>query len=502
MIYRPPAHLRMWDTWMLREGDQYHLFTLTQLYGKPAWDRVCHAVTRDWLHWEEWEEIPLEAEGEAWDAGTILTGTAFRTQDGWGMTYGALREGEGIQRIGLLLSRDLHTWEKHPANPVLVPQGPFYEATLEETADPTVPWRDAYVMPGAEGYEAFVCAADRSKARTTNGCIARATSRNLTEWEIHPPIVSPERYLDMEVPQYFTWNSYHYLLFSTGGNQRRVDVPSRERCTGTFYLMADEKYGPYRLPEDNLLIGSGEGTATAYVGKVLETAEGRLLYHHLTGYRTAFASPKVLRQREDGTLFVERWPGLDGLLGEKRLDGASPGEVIRAGGRQAVGEWRVAGAALTGEGGAAMSGWLFEEVLGDFGASCRLDLAQAERAGVIFRVAEEQASGEEGGAWAISVDRKRSRYELCRTVLQGRVAVQLQPVDIVHAPNCGSCLVEVFVRDSYVEIYADRRPLFLLNTSMVTASDHVTTGHLGLFVEGGRARFEEVVVREMAEAWG
>lgn len=500
MIYRPAAHLRMWDTWMLRAGEEYHLFTLTQPYGKPAWDRVCHAVTRDWLHWEDWEEILLEDEGEAWDAGVILTGSAFRTDDGWGMTYGALREEDSLQRIGLLLSRDLHTWAKHPDNPVLVPQGPWYEARLEDTAEASVPWRDAYVVRSAEGYEAFLCAADRSKARTANGCIARATSQNLREWQLHPPIVSPERYVDMEVPQYFTWNGYHYLLFSTGGNQRRVDVPSRERCTGTFYLVAEEKYGPYRIPEDNLLIGAGEGMMGGYVAKAIEVPEGFLLYHHLAGYRTALAAPKALRQTETGGLSVERWGGLDRLLGTTRLTADSPGQVVLAGGRQAVGRWDRPDTGLRGEGGPAMSGWWFAEEVEDFGASCRLDLGSAERAGMIFRLHPEEAGGAIG--WGISVDRKRRRYELCQATVGRRVAVQLQPADVVHAPVGESCRVEVWARDSYLEIYGDGRPLFLLNTSTVTASDHPTCGRLGLFVEGGTARFADLVVREMREPLG
>ena len=164
MIYRPSATRRMWDTWMLKEGDDLHLFTLTQPEGLKYWDRVCHAVTRDWVLWEDWEEIVLEEKEnkDAWDAGVILTGSAFKCSRGYGMTYGAVRRGEGVQRIGLVFPRDLHTWEKFPGNPVLVPKGPYYEDDPGNTTESGVAWRDAYVIPVERGYEAFIAANDAS----------------------------------------------------------------------------------------------------------------------------------------------------------------------------------------------------------------------------------------------------------------------------------------------------------------------------------------------------
>ena len=116
-------------------------FRMTQPYGKAAWDRICHAVTTDWLHWEERPDILTQdtQNPNAWDAGWTLTGSVFRTPDGYAMTYGARHE--ECEKIGLLLSRDLDTWTKHPANPVLCARGPYYEAMITDTAQRTVPWR-------------------------------------------------------------------------------------------------------------------------------------------------------------------------------------------------------------------------------------------------------------------------------------------------------------------------------------------------------------------------
>jgi len=489
----------MWDTWMLRDADRYHLFTLTQPYGKPAWDRVCHAVSSDWLHWDEWEEIPLEEEHDtdAWDAGVILTGTAFRAGDGYAMTYGAVRHGDHVQNIGVLFSDDLHVWEKCTANPVLCPAGPFYEAAPDRTAEDSVPWRDAQVLASEDGYEAFLCAADAAKPSTVNGCIARATSPDLVHWDLHAPIVSPGTYIDMEVPQYFEWNGRHYFVFSTSGVATRLDASGRERATGTYYLVADTKYGEYRAPHDNLLIGSGEGRFDAYVGKAIETDEGRLLYHHINGYRTAFAMPKVLRQDADGRLALERWPGFDQLLGRRALDAHTPGSIARAGGKVPVGAWRAGAGVMHADTDAAMSAWLFEPALQDFGCACEVGLARAGRAGIVFRVHEDKDQRDAG--WAVSVDRARQRLELCRAVVNTRVALLLEPLDVIRGPVGDACRLEIFARASYFEIYCDGRPAFALNASPVTAADHPTAGRLGLFVEGGSASFAELEVREISE---
>ncbi len=501
MLYRPPAHLRMWDTWMFREKAYLHLFSLTSGYEYPGspntlpWDRVIHVVSDDWIHWEERPEILLQESGnpEAWDAGCILTGSTFRTPDGYAMTYGAVHAGR--EKIGVLTSSDLDAWQKHPQNPVLCPGGSWYETTCEMTAQATVPWRDAWVMPNDDGYEAIICAGDADVAKSANGCVARVTSPDLCNWTYHPPMASPERYLDMEVPQYIEWNGWHYLLFSTSGMSKSQHLPSRQRVTGTFYLMSQAKYGPYHAPDDNLLLGAGEGRIDNYVGKILVTDEGPLLYHHLCGYRTAFAAPKVVKQSPDGRLSLERWPGLDRLLEDETIGAASSGRRLVVGGRWPIGEWRAHDDALTGEAGVAMSGWVFDQPVQDFGCRCRIDLAHCARAGVLFRLHKSDPQGDKG--WAVSLDRARGRVELCRPKLGGRTPLGLEPLDVVYGSLPAECLLEFMVRDSYVEIYVNHRPLFVLNTSLVTATDHLVSGQVGLFVEHGAACFRDLSVRDI-----
>ena len=490
----------MWDTWMFCKDDEYHLFTLTQPYEKPVWDRVCHAVSKDWLHWDERPEIFLEdtENSDSWDAECILTGSVFQTSDGYAMTYGSRHH--DIEMIGLLFSSDLDIWQKSPNNPVLCPKAPHYEALPEDTSHKAVPWRDAYVIRNNGEYEAFICAGDPNKTKTLNGCIARVTSSDLLNWEYHPPIASPECYVDMEVPQYFEWNGFHYLLFSTAGIYKHIHTTSRQRASGIFYLVSDSKDGHYRIPEDNMLIGSGEGRFDCYAGKIIESDDGPLLYHHICGYRTAFASPKTVKQNSDGTLYLECWPGLGGLESKRQIAAESPGAVLKARRKYPVGGWQNRNGVLTGEAGPAMSAWLFDKELDDFKASCKVQLSGAARAGIMFRINERDKMEEKG--WAVSLDRERSCVELCIPVIQCRTSLRLDPLDVVYGSVSEESKIEVWVRDSYVEVYINERIYFCFNGSMVTPSDHLPTGKFGFFVEKGTADFKDVCAVQISKLMG
>ncbi len=190
MIYRPRPELLLWDTWMFKEGADYHLFFLARpVLGR--WDRVCHAVSTDLINWEDRDDILLEEQEDKdrWDAGSIMTGSVFECDRGYGMTYGSVKEkdrskdGDNVQRIGLLFSKDLNHWEKCSENPVLVPKGPFYEDDPRDTVESSIAWRDAYVVQVENGYEAFIAASNAKKIKTANGCVARVFSRDLVQWE-------------------------------------------------------------------------------------------------------------------------------------------------------------------------------------------------------------------------------------------------------------------------------------------------------------------------------
>lgn len=421
--------------------------------------------------------------------GLSLPGQHSDVWGGYGMTYGAIKHGDRIQKIGLAFSKDLRCWEKYPGNPVLAPKGPYYEDDPNTTTESGVAWRDAYVIPAKGGYEAFIAANDAGKTRTVNGCIARVFSKDLIRWKLLPPIASPGRYVDMEVPQYFELNGHHYLLFSTGGG---LDTPSRVGSRGTYYLIANSKYGKYRIPEENLLLGSGDARFDCYVGKVLFTESGPLFYHHINGKRTAFAAPKVLQQDRKGRLYLHRWQGLDGLLGKKVIDASSSGGVVNAHNNIPIGKWKIKGDSLVGNAGPAISGWLFDRKMGDCVIKVKLGLGETECAGVLFRIAHLDQSSRGIRGLALCLNRQRGIIQLCEAETETRRSVNLQPLDNVYLKPRENVEVEIFLRAEYAEIYCNQRPCFVLNVS-----DYAVAGKIGFFVDRGVACFENIEVRDI-----
>jgi hypothetical protein len=76
------SKLNLWDTWVyVTEDDAIHLFYLATLPNDPL-GYAGHAVSRDWLHWEELPRIQVGGDEGEWDAGPVGTGMVFRYDDG------------------------------------------------------------------------------------------------------------------------------------------------------------------------------------------------------------------------------------------------------------------------------------------------------------------------------------------------------------------------------------------------------------------------------------
>ena len=142
-----------------------------------------------------------------------------------------------------------------------------------------------------------------------------------------------------------------------------------------------------------------------------------------------------------------------------------------------------------GEGGPAMSGWLYEKPLTDAAIRTTIDLSGAMRAGVVFRVATVERDRPRVMGLAVCVNRARGVIQLCEAELESRRSVQLKPLDTVYGCAADTAKVEVWMRAEYVEVYVDDRALFSLN-----AEEYALEGKAGFFVEGGSAVFDSPTV--------
>jgi hypothetical protein len=117
--------------------------------------------------------------------------------------------------------------------------------------------------------------------------------------------------------------------------------------SGTYYVVADNPYGPYVPPPGEwLLLGNRDTTRLfgTYVGRPFRLDTGEtLLYHHWTAaYPTGWwGPPKRLVERGPYQLGLDYWPGCEALKGDVLSRGPLSETIsgLPAAGRVPVIEW-------------------------------------------------------------------------------------------------------------------------------------------------------------------
>ncbi len=96
---------------------QYHVFYQhTPTNERPPALVWGHAVTRDFLHWEE--KAPAIVNDRDYDIRGVWSGTAIE-KDGVLYAFYSSADANGRQTISLAVSRDGETFEKYPGNPII-----------------------------------------------------------------------------------------------------------------------------------------------------------------------------------------------------------------------------------------------------------------------------------------------------------------------------------------------------------------------------------------------
>ncbi|MEZ5670428.1 MAG: hypothetical protein R3F55_23945 [Alphaproteobacteria bacterium] len=276
----------IWDFWFAKDGATYHMFYLRapRSLGDPELRHhnavIGHAASRNLVDWQDVGPCFGPARDAGWDDGPSWTGSIIRRDGLWHMFYTSTAQAEELkkQRIGLATSRDLHHWDRHPANPVL-----DLEPVVYEEYDPALwhdrAWRDPYVIPDpvGDGYRMFLTARVNSGPAAARGVIAQARSRDLVEWHMILPATTPGSFGQLEVPQFLRLGRRCYLLFSTavehvGPTLRAGMKPGAVHFGGTHYYMADHPNGPWHLGGAPFL---SAGTETdLYSGKIVIDPQG------------------------------------------------------------------------------------------------------------------------------------------------------------------------------------------------------------------------------------
>lgn len=148
------------------------------------------------------------------------------------------------------------------------------------------------------------------------GVIGQARSVDLVTWEALPPMVAPQEFGHMEVPQLFAAGDHWYVAYSVYDSHhsaKRQHISPAE--AGTRYVLADSGDGLWRSLGHRFLVGGGE----LYAGRFERDPEGKLVFlgflQFLDGgpFVGGLSDPLPVEVAPDGRLAVIHIPVVEAL---------------------------------------------------------------------------------------------------------------------------------------------------------------------------------------------
>lgn len=446
IAFKPPS-IPMWDTWIFEEEGVYHLFYLSK-------GDIGRAESVDMIHWSALPSIKIESEKGDWDEGGVRkTGCTVKVGDDYYITYGSNNPGTVV---GLLISRDLKTWKRYEKNPVIFPEAPYKSETSDFRDLVTFYDTDQNVW---DGYMFGI------HGKTNRPSIVHLTSKNYKKWKFHEPAFISEDYtrendgfVFLEVPDYFQMGDKHYLIFSSV-RSRKEFTSGRRDASGTWYIVADKKEGPYSVPEEPLLLGYGHGRGDTYVGHTVTYKAQRLLYHQTWGDwgKICLGSPKLVHQNVDGTLELRFWKDLEKLQSKLLYEKQ---EIICKVSGEELRKWKQ----------------IQDLNAQDLVISCKVNLDKTSKAGIAWHVEGERAQG-----ISFYPDENKLTIGEIQHITEHRAnTIKNYVFDDFTKENLleGDFDLRIMSREHMVEVYINDRLIF-------------ATSMLGLPQEGGIAWWSE-----------
>ena len=234
------------------------------------------------------------------DGDGIWTGSVINHNDAFHFFYtGYNRQSASPQTICKATSTDMANWQKSESNPLISPDSRWYE---------TVDWRDPFVYwdDTAKCFRMLISARLKSGPQFRRGCIAVATSDNLDNWEVGPPLASSMLTHCPECPEIFRLGDWWYLVESRYSERMQ-----------TVYRVARSPKGPWESRRLDSLDGR-----RFYAAKSASDGNRRVCFawipfrkHH--GARNSWVwggelgSPREFVSLPDGTLTCRLLPEVD-----------------------------------------------------------------------------------------------------------------------------------------------------------------------------------------------
>ena len=282
----------IWDSWYAHDGKRWHGYFLQapKAIGDPDmrhWNvSQGHAVSDDLINWQHLGTCLTPSHSPAWDDYTTWTGSVVQDDEGlWHLFYtGSARSEDGLyQRIGHATSTDMHNWQRVGDGQCLDLTGTAadaYEADHAKGFWHDRAMRDPWVMKDPEGdgwLMYFTARANGVAEPNEGGAIGFATSPDLVNWALHPPVFVGG-YGQLEVPQVFEHAGRWYCLFCTDAShfsKKQAELIPGGPVTGTHYLIGEGPRGPWRVAPGRFL--DGALPCRRYASRIVETDKGLVI---------------------------------------------------------------------------------------------------------------------------------------------------------------------------------------------------------------------------------
>ncbi|MGW8955936.1 mucin-1 [Streptomyces sp. NPDC055709] len=264
------------------------------------------ASSTDLVHWQPQGTAFGNGLPGRFDQQAVWTMHPFAHGDGMAMFYtgvsGLTPAGWPLQSVGLAWSDRLDGtgWRRHGTGPV-VEADPRWYRTGEGMG-----WRDPFVVRNDDdtGWVMVICASDASLPVERSGCVALATSADLENWQVHPPLFSTGDIDELECPVLERLDDGSWLLIGCVGATRRFEAWTATRLDGPW-----SRRGPL-------------GPTGAYAPRVITAPDGSRVLLHTVPRRVGLtdagmtcrgmlAQPKHLVTSPGGAPRLEWWSALD-----------------------------------------------------------------------------------------------------------------------------------------------------------------------------------------------
>jgi beta-fructofuranosidase len=266
----------IWDHWYLMEENGYYKYFLQAPDSFTPDERHDHAsvgcaFSKDLNKWNYLGTI-FKANPENWCNTSIWTGSIVKHKNEYHLFFTSRDNKEkSIQKIGLVISQDplFKNYRLCCKNkPLISVEEKYYETP---SPDGMTHWRDPFIYEEKGYFYMLICARKNKGPLNGRGTVGLATSKDLFNWEIEPPLDIPEWFGQCECPYIYKKNGLYYLHFCTHEFSKKYSLDNNKRpIKGDYYLVSKKIRGPYEATSKGPALFDDEKESIAYNSKIID----------------------------------------------------------------------------------------------------------------------------------------------------------------------------------------------------------------------------------------